>query len=335
MSIRSSQLYLITSCEDTARAWTALRNYFKRDTLVNKLMLKKQYFRMGMKDGTSMEAHIKYMKELTDKLAAINAPIAEEDQVVTLLGSLPPSYSTLVTAPEARDVKELTDRLAAINAPIAKEDQVVTLLGSLPPSYSTLVTALEARDVISLSYVQQSLIHEEQRIKESNTLHTSSDTMSGIGEALIGKHEYQTNKRYQYKKTCYFCGESGYFFKDCPKSLHQKPLKSKHKVKSAYMVSQGESHSDSESDEKVFGASSQSYNSHGWIVDSGASSHMTQVKEFLVNYEDFDNPQKVSMGDGCTVEAVLGSLLFKSNILLITRYRNINVIRYSYILLPL
>ena len=78
---------------------------------------------MGMKDGTSMEAHIKNMKELTDRLAAINALIAEEDQVVTLLGSL-------------------------------------------PPSYSTLVTALEARDVISLSYVQQSLIHEEQRIKE-------------------------------------------------------------------------------------------------------------------------------------------------------------------------
>ena len=54
------------------------------------------------------------------------------------------------------------DRLAAISAPIAEEDQVVTLLGSLHPSYSTLVTALEARDVINLSYVQQSLIHEEQ-----------------------------------------------------------------------------------------------------------------------------------------------------------------------------
>ena len=194
MSISSSQLYLITSCEDAARAWTALRNHFERDTLVNKLMLKKQYFRMGMKDGTSMEAHIKNMKELTDRLAAINAPIAEEDQVVNLLGSL-------------------------------------------LPSYSTLVTALEARDVISLSYVQQSLIREEQRIKESNTLHTSSDTMSGTGKALIGKHEYQTSKRYQYKKTCYFCGESGHFFKDCTKSLHQKPLKSKQSQVCLYGIS--------------------------------------------------------------------------------------------------
>ena len=48
------------------------------------------------------------MKELTDKLAAINAPITEEDQVVTLSGSLPPSYSTLVTALEARDAVSLS-----------------------------------------------------------------------------------------------------------------------------------------------------------------------------------------------------------------------------------
>ena len=53
-----------------------------------------------MKEGTSIEKHLKRMKELTDRLAAIGAPIAEEDQVVTLLGSL--RYSTLVTALEAR-----------------------------------------------------------------------------------------------------------------------------------------------------------------------------------------------------------------------------------------
>ena len=57
---------------------------------MNKLMLKKQYFRMEMKESSSIEELIKKMKELTDKLAALKVPISEEDQVVTLLGSLPP-----------------------------------------------------------------------------------------------------------------------------------------------------------------------------------------------------------------------------------------------------
>ena len=34
------------------------------------------------------------MKEITDKLALVGDPISEEDQVVTLLGSLPSSYAT-------------------------------------------------------------------------------------------------------------------------------------------------------------------------------------------------------------------------------------------------
>ena len=51
------------------------------------------------------------MKEITDQLAAIGAPISNEDQVVTLLGSLPRSYSTLVTALEARG-DDLTLRFA-------------------------------------------------------------------------------------------------------------------------------------------------------------------------------------------------------------------------------
>ena len=98
MAISTSQLYLITSCEE---AWDALYNHFERSTLANKLMLK-EYFRMEMKENITIKAHLKKMKELTDKLAAIGAPISEEDQVVTLLGSLPSDYSTLVTALEAR-----------------------------------------------------------------------------------------------------------------------------------------------------------------------------------------------------------------------------------------
>ena len=267
MSVSSSQLYLITSYEEPRRAWTALKNHFERDTLVNKLILKKQYFRMEMAEGTSMEAHIKTMKELTDRLAAINAPIAEEDQVVTLLGSL-------------------------------------------PPSYSALVTALEARDAVTLSYVQQSLIREEQRLKESNTQHAGLNNMSGIGRALIGKHDGQPGKGHR-NKVCYLCGETGHFRKDCPKNLYQRLLKPKHKGKSACLIS-GESGSDTESDEKVFGVSSQPHNPNIWIVDSGASSHMTQRKELLVNYEEFDKPQKVSMGDGHMVEACgKGDIQFK------------------------
>ena len=102
-----SQLYLVAWYDQPKDAWDKLCEHFECKTLANKLFLKKQYFGTEMREGTSMEMHLKHMKEISDKVAAIGAPIAEEDQVVTLLGSLPQSYSTLVTALEARveDVK--------------------------------------------------------------------------------------------------------------------------------------------------------------------------------------------------------------------------------------
>ncbi len=53
MAITTSQLYLVTSCEDPKEAWDTLRNHFERKTLANKLFLKKQYFRMEMKERQS------------------------------------------------------------------------------------------------------------------------------------------------------------------------------------------------------------------------------------------------------------------------------------------
>ena len=73
-----------------------------------------------MKEGTPIEQHMKHMKDLSDKLAAVGAAITEEDQVVTILGSLPESYANLVTALEAR-VDNLT--LDFVHQSLKNEEQ--------------------------------------------------------------------------------------------------------------------------------------------------------------------------------------------------------------------
>lgn len=120
LNICTPQLYLVTSCETAKDAWDTLKNHYERKTLANKLFLKKTYFRCVMSEGVSVQEHLKHMKELTDQIAAIGVAIAEEDQVVTLLGSLPASYSTLVTALEAR-IDELT--LQFVQQALINEEQ--------------------------------------------------------------------------------------------------------------------------------------------------------------------------------------------------------------------
>ena len=53
-------------------------------------------------------------------------------------------------------------------------------------TYSTLVTTLEARDSITLSYAQQALVREEQRLKGESKASGSAATGGSTGRALLG-----------------------------------------------------------------------------------------------------------------------------------------------------
>ena len=69
LAIDSSQLYLVTSCEEPKQAWNALKKHSERETLANKLLLKKQYFRSEMKEGTSVDKHLRVIVHKIQTLA--------------------------------------------------------------------------------------------------------------------------------------------------------------------------------------------------------------------------------------------------------------------------
>ncbi|KAL7400589.1 hypothetical protein ABVT39_014507 [Epinephelus coioides] len=48
------QLYLITSCQTPKEPCNTMKGHFERDTLANKLFLKKKYFRCEIKEGKSL-----------------------------------------------------------------------------------------------------------------------------------------------------------------------------------------------------------------------------------------------------------------------------------------
>ena len=239
MAISTPQLYLVTSCESPRDVWDTLRSHFERGTLANKLFLKKKYFRKEMKEDTSMEAHLKEMKELTDKLASIGAAISEEDQVVTLLGSLPPTYSTIVTALEARV------------------------------------------DDVSLNFVQQALVHEEQKQKDALKPDSSPDS------ALYSKEGYRPRRQ----PVCWDCQEVGHIRRFCPKN---RPADKSHKASAAEQCTEEDEY------EYAFPMSGTTPNREKWIIDSGATSHMTFQKHLLHDYREFDTPEKLGTGEWLT-----------------------------------
>ena len=190
LAIDSAQLYLVTSCEEPKQAWNALKNHFERETLANKLLLKKQCFRSEMKEGTSVDQHLKHMKDITDKLAAIGAPISEEDQVVTLLRSLPRSYATLVTAIETRMDGVSLDYVQ--QALIHEEMKQSELSGQLSGAESALAGAFKRN--------------------------APRDRPKCYGCGNVGHiHRFCPNDSPRDSPTCFGCGDVGHIQRYCPR----------------------------------------------------------------------------------------------------------------------
>ncbi len=61
-----------------------------------------------MQEGEDLLDHINKVKALADQLACLEVLMRDEDVVMTLLESLPPSYEYLIIALETLPMKDLT-----------------------------------------------------------------------------------------------------------------------------------------------------------------------------------------------------------------------------------
>ena len=103
LAVEPSLLYLIGDPEDPVAVRQKLQNQFQKKTEANKLALRRRLHSLQLREGESVQDHIKAMTELFNELAIVGDAIEEEDRVVYLLASLPDLYNTLVTALEAHE----------------------------------------------------------------------------------------------------------------------------------------------------------------------------------------------------------------------------------------
>ena len=115
LSVEPTLLYLLGDPDDPVAVWKKLSDQFQKKTWANKLQLRKRLYSLKLREGDSVQEHVRKLTEIFDELAVIGSPVEEEDRVVHLLASLPDSYSVLVTALEANSevpkMEVVTERL--------------------------------------------------------------------------------------------------------------------------------------------------------------------------------------------------------------------------------
>ena len=115
LTVQPSLLYLIGDPEDPSEVWQKLESQYQKRTWANKLQLRRKLISLRLKQGDSVQEHIKAMSEIFDQLSVIGDPISDGDRVVHLLTSVSESYNLVVTALEANEavpkMETVTERL--------------------------------------------------------------------------------------------------------------------------------------------------------------------------------------------------------------------------------
>ena len=136
---------MVRAAETARAAWQKLESHYEIKSLANKLFLRKRYFTASMAESDRMMVHINKMRSLAEQLAAVGAQISEDDQVATLLCSLPDSYSNLIVALESRaDDLNLEFVIARLLHEERKRSEVSIDLGS--SMEKALITTKEKSD---------------------------------------------------------------------------------------------------------------------------------------------------------------------------------------------
>ena len=115
-------------------------------------------------------------------------------------------------------------------------------------------------------------------------------------------------------RKCWKCGKTGHYKKDCKSKKVEKP-------KGFDSTSSTEAKTSIEEGGDVYLASTSTHEDHGvWLIESGASYHMTPHREWFSEYEKYDGGD-VFLGDDSTTK-----ILGRGRVKLLLKYGRIRTL---------
>lgn len=100
---------MIRESESAHEAWETLRDFLVKQTLHNRVQMRKELRAFALGPGGDLMTHIVRFDELCSRLTAVGEAILEDERLVILLGSLPQEYDAMVRIIEAHGKMNLLD----------------------------------------------------------------------------------------------------------------------------------------------------------------------------------------------------------------------------------
>ena len=264
LAVEPDQQIHVRNTTNAKEAWDALKNQLARTLISQIVRLRQKYYSTKFQSGGNMLEHINHVKSLHDQLKEMGANIDDGELAMTLLASLPDEFKPLITALDAVGEEKVT-----------------------------------------FEKVKSMLLNDADRVSDSKKIEDAYSAQRRYNRKRNESKE-RHNKGYEGRKfqgTCHYRKEKGHFARDCPKrsNISQHKDDNQRKGKRSACCAQEENEQNN-SDQEALYTSNDEYRC-GWIIDSGATQHMTFERTHLSNYTEFKKPCVVNLGDNRSILA--------------------------------
>ena len=179
--------------------------------------------------------------------------------------------------------KELRDQLAAAGLATDDEEVAAALLAGLPPDYDVIVAVLETTaDKVDLDVLLGKLLTAEQRLPKANEP-VAPRAYAGAAE----RAPHGGGRRPPLR--CFYCDQLGHMVRDCPKARADR--------------ARGANQAAGDNGRAIAMAAVKHVEAGGWVLDSGASHHITNDASTMSDMRPLDDDIHITFANGERAEA--------------------------------
>ena len=292
LSIEKSLQIHIVSTVNPKVAWDKLVKHFEFISITQVVRITRKFYAATMQEGDDLLKHITYMTSLAEQLREMKEEISSKKFAVAVLGSLPESFDTFMTSLNARDAESFEweeIQGALVEEFLKKNDKKEKHLSD---------EAFLTRN----GYSQRT--NNRSNLRRSSYRGNTSNISSYCGNTS-NMSSYRGNTS---NIKCFSCNGYGHISRVCPSNVDNANKDQSYFVDNNGIKSSGDDVVNNSGLTSTYGGefglfSSVINRSSEWFIDSGATRHMAFDKSVITEFQVFDNPMKIYLGDSTVVYA--------------------------------
>lgn len=268
-TVEASQLEYLLTCETAKDMWSRLSVIHEQKSETNKLLLMTRFHDYKMASNDNVAQHIAKVENMARQLKDVGETVSNITIMAKILGSLPSKFSALVTAWDSVDTNNQTIHM--LTQRLIKEEARMTVMDET----SNALTATNVKH----NQKKQTM---DKKAADKRTQHPRKEI------------------------TCFYCQKRGHIARECRKRLRETNNKestrsSKRDEETSNMSAfVGETHA-----KEVLSLATEDI----WLLDSGASKHMTFRRDWFSELQSCEN-EYVYLGDGTKCKVIGHGIIY-------------------------